>query len=80
MNCMKWFSGCIVKWKKQTYTQQIKNLVGRGRDISTVEYQLINANGMAEWKNHWFATIMIKTGLRKTHQWMLNLEGHFSEE
>lgn len=60
--------GIIAKSKKQKYTQQISNLVGRGRGIPIVEYQLINVDGMTEWKNHSFATMRVKTGLGKSHQ------------
>lgn len=39
-----------------------------------------NVEGELELVNHYFTTIMVKIGLGKNHQRMLNLGGNFEKE
>lgn len=44
------------------------------------ESRMENVEGELELVNHYFTTIMVKIGLGKNHQWMLNFGGSFEKE
>lgn len=56
-----------------TDTQASRQMREEGVPSPTVEYQLINVQGVGEWENHHFATIMLKVRLCRDHQWILNI-------
>lgn len=61
-------SPSIHKWENISHSQE--NAEGRMESME----------GLLELANHYFATIMVRTGIDKNHKWMLNLGGNFDKE
>lgn len=61
-------SPSIHKWEKIAHSGQ--NAEGRMQSVE----------GVLGLANHYLATIMVRTGIDKNRQWMLNLGGNFYKE
>lgn len=60
--------------------KQIRKGEGRTRAYSRMPSPLVYMEELLQLENHHFATITIKFGSGKNHQWMLNLGRNGDEE